>query len=248
MNANEWNEFVSTVLEYDQVEDAFERSAGSTSRVNRMADRVEAMKAKHRSSPDWPAWLEAMAVNPEPAVRLQGALELAFTDRARALEILDELESGKYGRMSSSARWARVTVNRSSEHKVSPETSIPTSLPPHPSTFDPSREATSEAVLVVHNAIMSGGLTSALDVAGDRFPDAILGYELIGLPAVANLLRHAVKIAFAGAIPPDPTERQSIMNVVGGRDLEALDRNYDELVPSDALLGRHLDAYLDGAP
>ena len=240
-------DYVAAILEWQAYADRIWTGdeAYSTSVNNHLANRAAAMLDDLRSQSDWQATLESMATSELPIVRLMAAHELYESDPERAVRIYSEIEQGPYGKVSKAAHWA-AQGHRSRRPAGGSRLQTSDGVPRHPASFDPRREATAEAVLAVHGAVMNGGFVNAFVVAGHRISDAIGGYEDIGLEAVAQLLRDGVALFPDGHMPRDAGERQRLLDhLINVKAFVALDFQYDELVTTDEFLGDRLDAYLD---
>jgi hypothetical protein len=239
------SDYLAAVREWQEYSDRF--WTGSDFRVsinNRLAKRLGEILDALRGRPEWPRTLETMIISEDPTVRMLAAHQLFDADPERALAIFAEIEHGAYGRRSEEAHWAaqgRVSPGR----KPSPSPVVVDKLSSHPSRFDPEREGIAEAVLSVHGAIMNGGFLDAFDTAGEYIADATRGYELIGLPAVADLLRTGTSLFPDGVIPGDDAERRRLIDeAIDAEALESMDGPYGDFVPTDSFLSDKLDAYL----
>lgn len=253
---DDWQEYQNAQREWVELDEASWSDPSAlrrTAYMNRLMQRIVALEDVLRAQSSWPQRVEVLLRDQSPGMRLAGALELARWDPARALSIVQEIERGPASGASWAAKYA-VRRLRGDQPSVRPVTPAPQpaastskGAPSHPATVDSGRMALAEAVLAVHGAIMGGGFVSALDVAGDRVAEAIRGYEAIGLLPVVDLLRKALNLLPDGVLPDDANERRALVESLDDAAIDLLDTAYARLVPSDEVLGEHVDAYLSAA-
>jgi hypothetical protein len=93
--------------------------------------------------------------------------------------------------------------------------------------------------LAAHSVLMNGGLGHALEVlGGEETENAVNGFRYLDAEDIAHIFRSAAAVA-GDALAGDADERQQRFLRLSDdqvEDLEALEREYWALVPSDEVL------------
>jgi hypothetical protein len=244
----DWAAFLQAQREWTELDEAFwsHQPTRGAAYMNRLLRRASALKARLRSSADWPARVEVLLTDPNPGIRLDGALELARWDVGRALPIVEGIARGSATGARRSATYAalRLRAELASGGPAaapSPEpTGVPSAIPEHPIEDSEEARTQAEAVLLVHGAIMSGGFDHALALDREHVTIAITGYERIGLREIADMLRS---VAGQSDRADSPGITAAASPQIEG--IEGFDDRYEQLVPNDSYLGDLIDRYLD---